>query len=168
MKINPSRGFTIVELLIVVVIIAILAAITIVAYNGIQARAKTSSAQSAANTVAKKAELYNTDDTTSGYPATLASLTGAASTATYAIPASSVVLQTAAPTSASPQNGVAFYKCGTGATTAAPTTAAGVTTQTGVRVDYYDYSAKSVKSIGAGQVTGPVGTYNVGCGISAS
>lgn len=35
-------GFTIVELLIVIVIIAILAAITIVAYNGIQQRAKTS------------------------------------------------------------------------------------------------------------------------------
>ena len=34
-----SRGFTIVELLIVVVIIAILAAITLVTYNGIQQRA---------------------------------------------------------------------------------------------------------------------------------
>lgn len=34
------RGFTIVELLIVIVIIGILAAITIVAYNGIQDRAK--------------------------------------------------------------------------------------------------------------------------------
>lgn len=34
------RGFTIVELLIVIVIIGILAAITIVAYNGIQQRAK--------------------------------------------------------------------------------------------------------------------------------
>lgn len=36
---RTARGFTIVELLIVIVIIAILAAITIVAYNGIQARA---------------------------------------------------------------------------------------------------------------------------------
>lgn len=37
---NKHQGFTIVELLIVVVIIAILAAITITAYNGIQARAR--------------------------------------------------------------------------------------------------------------------------------
>ena len=35
---TKSRGFTIVELLIVIVVIAILAAITVVAYNGIQNR----------------------------------------------------------------------------------------------------------------------------------
>jgi len=39
---QKQSGFTIVELLIVVVVIAILAAITIVAYNGIQNRAKSS------------------------------------------------------------------------------------------------------------------------------
>ncbi len=38
---SHSTGFTIVELLIVIVVIGILAAITIVAYNGIQDRAKT-------------------------------------------------------------------------------------------------------------------------------
>lgn len=38
---NRQTGFTIVELLIVIVVIGILAAITIVAYNGVQARAQT-------------------------------------------------------------------------------------------------------------------------------
>jgi prepilin-type N-terminal cleavage/methylation domain-containing protein len=66
LKQTKSRGFTIVELLIVIVVIAILAAITIVAYNGIQNRAKTSAGQSLANTLAKKAEAYNTIN--SSYP----------------------------------------------------------------------------------------------------
>ena len=59
LKQTKSRGFTIVELLIVIVVIAILAAITIVAYNGIQNRAKTSAGQSAANSVIKKLEALN-------------------------------------------------------------------------------------------------------------
>ncbi len=37
---NKKPGFTIVELLIVIVVIAVLAAITILAYNGIQTRAR--------------------------------------------------------------------------------------------------------------------------------
>ena len=40
------RGFTIVEVLIVVVVIAILAAVTVVAYNGITASAKESALRS--------------------------------------------------------------------------------------------------------------------------
>lgn len=39
---NNRAGFTIVELLIVIVVIALLAAITIVAFNGVQQRAQTS------------------------------------------------------------------------------------------------------------------------------
>ena len=118
-------------------------------------------------TLSASSKAYNADDTTptSGYPATLAALTGAAATATYAVPSTSVVGLAAAPTSTSAQNAVTFYKCGTGATTTAPTTAATVTSQTGVRVDYYDYSAGSVKSANAGAVSGLVGTYNIGCGL---
>lgn len=47
------RGFTIVELLIVIVVIGILAAITIVAFNGVQERANSATATSTANAYIK-------------------------------------------------------------------------------------------------------------------
>ena len=68
-----KQGFTIVELLIVVVVIAILAAITIVAYNGIQNRAKQSAAQSATSQAAKKIQLY-TIEHGDAYPDDLAAI----------------------------------------------------------------------------------------------
>lgn len=68
---QKQKGFTIVELLIVVVVIAILAAVTIVAYNGISNRAKASAAASLASQVQKKLELYAVDNAEQ-YPATLA------------------------------------------------------------------------------------------------
>jgi len=67
---RPTHGFTIVELLIVVVLIAILAAITIVAYNGLQKRAQTSAVSTALNQASKKVKLYQVDNNT--YPTTLA------------------------------------------------------------------------------------------------
>lgn len=50
---GQEYGFTIVELLIVVVVIAILAAISIVAYNGIQTRAKASAIASGISSIEK-------------------------------------------------------------------------------------------------------------------
>lgn len=58
---NGRRGFTIVELLIVIVVIAILAAITIVAYNGVQAKARDNVRSSDAKTIVKALELYYAD-----------------------------------------------------------------------------------------------------------
>ncbi len=55
-------GFTIVELLIVIVVIAVLAAISVVAYTGIQNRANDSVVESDLKTVAKKLELYKIDN----------------------------------------------------------------------------------------------------------
>lgn len=66
-------GFTIVELLIVIVVIGILAAITIVAYNGIQERARTTTVTSALTQAAKKFSLYQVDNP-SAYPAALSDI----------------------------------------------------------------------------------------------
>lgn len=51
---NNKTGFTIVELLIVIVIVGILAAITVVAYNGIQERARVSSGKAFASQLARR------------------------------------------------------------------------------------------------------------------
>lgn len=67
-----NKGFTIVELLIVVVVIAILAAITIVAYNGISNRARVSSVQSDLVNAGKALESRKLQNATEQYPSTLA------------------------------------------------------------------------------------------------
>ncbi len=69
-NIKRNDGFTIVELLIVIVVIGILAAITIVSYSGITARANTTKAQTNAANAQKVAEAFNAD--AGYYPPTLA------------------------------------------------------------------------------------------------
>jgi prepilin-type N-terminal cleavage/methylation domain-containing protein len=65
-----ERGFTIVELLIVIVIIGILAGIVILAYAGLTNQAKTSKASTVSADVVKKFEAYNADPANTGYPVT--------------------------------------------------------------------------------------------------
>jgi len=133
-KSQSERGFTIVELLIVIVVIGILAAITIVSFNGVTARANATSAKAAAASAIKKAEAYNAEK--NAYPTAPSQLTGAAATESFAI------------------TGVTFNNtAGSGSgTTLAPPTAAPTSTQgpatinffnctTGARFDYWDYAA---------------------------
>lgn len=54
-----NRGFTIVELLIVIVVIGILAALVIVTYNGIQQKARDTERKTDINAVASHLEAYN-------------------------------------------------------------------------------------------------------------
>ncbi len=64
-------AFTIVELLIVIVVIAILAAISIVAYTGIQDKARETAALSLVSQTAKKLTAYQATDTNGLYPDSL-------------------------------------------------------------------------------------------------
>lgn len=163
---RSRSGFTIVELLIVIVVIGVLAAITIVAYNGITNRAKTSAAASAAAGASKKAETYNAE--TGGYPSQASVLTGAAATTSYQL--TGVTINTTAFTTVAPpatQNDLNFYRCGTSAAAAA-TNLATVTVITGVQFRYWDYGNNVALIDTAGQTSGnsPSG-YNITCYITS-
>lgn len=70
---KQTKGFTIVELLIVIVVIGILAAITIVAFNGIQNRARVALIQSDLEGSTKKLESYKVTSSSEKYPVDLTS-----------------------------------------------------------------------------------------------
>jgi prepilin-type N-terminal cleavage/methylation domain-containing protein len=128
---QQEKGFTIVELLIVVVVIAILAAITIVSYNGITNRANASAAQSTAASLQKKAELYAADGPTGLYPAAIGDLTtgtGISSKTYYIAPGS---INIAAPTAANGKNTVNYAPCGTPIT--------------GAKITWYNFVATGTK-----------------------
>lgn len=65
---KSTSGFTIVELLIVIVVIGVLAAISVVAFNGVQARARDNVRYNDAKAILKALELYKANVGT--YPST--------------------------------------------------------------------------------------------------
>ena len=128
-----NQGFTLVELLIVIVIIAILTVVSLVAYNGLQNKAKTSAAKSTVDSVAKKAELYNTEE--GKYPAKISVLTGADTKKSYYIaPANVTELGSTAFSSTTPTTAVKYVPC--------PDTG----DATGATISYYDYSENKIET----------------------
>lgn len=71
MKTN-NKGFTVIELIVVIVIIGILALLTIVAYNGIQNNGYDSSVKSDLSALSKKLDIFYGDN--SKFPANAADL----------------------------------------------------------------------------------------------
>lgn len=147
-----SQGFTIVELLIVIVVIAILAAITIVAYNGIQNRANTTAAQSAANTISKKAEAYNADK--GQYPVSTANF-NAVNEST--LTGTGITLGT--PSSTNGKTTIRYEYCILGST--APTTSS---TATGARITYFEWPSTLPASASAQMKLGDAnGSATISC-----
>jgi len=139
-----QQGFTIVELLIVIVVIGILAAITIVAYNGIQNRGKLASAQSAATNTVKKAEAYNS--LAGSYPTTLANFDAYSESKMT----SSGLGLIATPASGTGTNTVTYQTC-----------TAGGTGVGGGRVQFYDYVAGAVSTATTSMYMGALNAGNV-------
>lgn len=66
---KKQYGFTIVELLVVIVVIGVLASITIVSYSGINQRAVVASLQSDLSTASQQLNMFNVDN--ASYPTTI-------------------------------------------------------------------------------------------------
>ena len=162
-KANKDHGFTIVELLVVIVVIGILAAITIVSYTGITARANAASTKQMASNVISKAGIYQTEGSTLNWPLTGA-LALSATSSSAAI--SGVTVTASAALAAASMTQISYQVCGTtsqtGATYTAPANLAALTNPTGVIVGYWDYSAATPQqaTLSAGNaVSGSVGPF---------
>ena len=132
-----KKGFTIVELLVVIVVIGILAAITVVSYTGVTTRANTSANQSNANSVVKSIQAYYADNNawpvwTTSSAATIAAI----NTNNVATLPTSIVLGNATATSGST---IGYVN----------------KTTAGVCVSYWDYKANGPVNIATGTAVCP-------------
>jgi len=130
-----NKGFTIVELLVVIVVIGILAAITIVSYTGITAKANTSKADSNANSMTQILNMINARDGT--FPSTAAAANLGSDV--VKVPAGMTFqIGAAGTTAAEVGKEFQYYYCGTSGSA------------TGAQFKYYDGVATQTITLGTG------------------
>ena len=139
-SIRKDRGFTIVELLVVIVVIGILAAITIVSYTGVTARANAAKALSNAQSIINVAEAINADN--SLYPVSVTQFGSLSSVAR--VPSVIIMSGSAAPTAT---NGTTNFKVQTSTTAGA---------SKGGRVLFWDYAKANLCNVTAGNANASV------------
>lgn len=146
---KSERGFTIVELLIVIVVIGILAGITIVAYSGITAKANSTKALTNAVAVQKVAEAFNADN--GFYPALAASGTNSlgAYNGSTKVPTGVTILKDASTPAITASNGL---------TSVAYACFSTCTNSTGGYIAYWNFSTAAVNYIYVGAGTGTLTT----------
>lgn len=152
---NKSKsGFTIIELLIVIVIIGILAAIMVVSYSGVTQRANNSTAEDAANMVARKLESFKSE--TGAYAYDVSSLTSAHGKP-YHIDATTVTFDLATTQPTTPKT-VKILRCGTTPNATQANISSTNNNIRGARVYYWTYTnggnANSYVAVGNDSGTG--------------
>lgn len=159
---TKQRGFTIVELLIVIVVIGILATLTIVSYSGITGRANTVKAQTNVNGAQKVAEAFNADN--GRYPATAAEfVTNPATTPSTKLPSGVTVISGLPGTNATTYTGTIPLNSTNGLNTVSYSCFISCTNSTGGRIDYWNFSS----NVASNALT-PSGTIFVGSASSTA
>lgn len=142
---SKEHGFTIVELLVVIVVIGILAVITIVSYSSVQNRARAATNQANAQEVQNKAEVYASDTGNGLYPGSAAAFIAVNSPDSAALsPKIDALIQATAPAAGANAEKIYYAPCGTSPNF------------TGAKIGYWDSSlpTPAVVYVNAGSATG--------------
>ena len=133
-----KKGFTIVEMLVVITVLVVIVTISAVSYTAIQSRSKSAAAVSLANSVAKKAEAWKS---AVGYFPTFTQLSTNKVNIADSTPTAPAegrlddtsIVTNSATTNPTNEKRVGYKSCTIGA-----------------QVEYYDASAKAIRYLGVG------------------